>query len=233
MKHLILTARDLLHKLAHDLRVSYQEVAKRVNVQMSEGLGLVEAVHAIAREAHLDVDEYSLDAVGIADEVRLILSADYSQTLMISAVLAQMVSGTGPDRLPIPAFIAFLELLSSISAVPKPVRNEAPEDVDEQTTRVIELCTSLVSVINDWSKEGIVGVSRSCPKSLIGVSKAVLRKTRMYQQGMWSCLSCGRIIDFRDAHGLLCSDCDAKFYGERAEEDVAERNRTGYGRSTT
>jgi len=234
VKLLILTARDLIHRLANDVGAPYREVAKRVNSEMQKGTGLIESVRLIARQSNLDSSKYRLDAGRIAQETRSILVLDYSQTLMISAVLGQMVESKSRDRFPIPAFFAFLELLGEVSKIPTTRNSDAPVQVDENTTRIIELTTTLVSVICEWSKEGIVGVSGDCPKILQELARAVSRRTRMYQQGIWTCLSCGKMVALKDTRALLCLECDQSMYGRTSivEQPDRERERTGYGQST-
>ncbi len=231
---MILTARDLIHRLADDVGVPYREIAKRVNSEMQKGSGLIESVRLIARQNNRDPSEYRLDASRIAQEIRSVLMLDYSQTLMISAVLGQMVESKSRDRFPVPAFFAFLELLGEVSKLSATRKSDAAVQVDENTTRIIELTTTLVSVICEWSKEGIVGVSSDCPKNLQELARAVSRRTRMYQQGIWTCLSCGKMVALKDTRALLCQDCDERMYGRvpAVDQPPRERERTGYGQST-
>jgi len=72
----------------------------------------MESVKEIALENGSDPQNYSIDASLILKELETILHEDYSQTLMISAVLGQLVEASGKDRLPPPAFFAYLEILS-------------------------------------------------------------------------------------------------------------------------
>lgn len=228
------TARDLLQKIARDAGLQYREVAKRVNLYMGRGKSLLESLEGIASESNLDPSDYKIDSMKIFREAQTILEDDYSQTLMISAVLAQMVEVKGKDRFPAPAFFAFLEILSTVPESPRKIRQEPPDRIDENTTRMIELTTTLVSLICDWSAEGIKGVAKDCPEELRELAKTVLRKTKLLQSGMWTCVSCGNIVEAKETHALMCSDCDTELSSEiiSKPENVRERERTGYGQTT-
>jgi len=200
---------------------------------MAKGKNLLSAVHEIARENGLDPGRYTLDPEKIAEEIRTILRKDYAQTLMISAVLAQMVESRGRDSLSPPAFFTFMEFLADATAAPKR-REKRIGNVEEATTKIIELTTTLVSVICDWSRTGIVGVAESCPEPLRGLARVILRKTRLYQAGMWTCISCGKIVSIRETRALLCKECDARLPGPttlKRTPPKRERHRTGYGRT--
>ncbi len=153
---------------------------------------------------------------------------------MISAVLGQLVEASGTDRLPPPAFFAYLEILSMVSEAPKRIKSEPPANIDETTTRVIELATTLVSVICKWNESGVVGISKDCPPELIEVAKAVHRKTKLLQTEMWACVSCGKIVDVKTTRALMCTECDAELNtgSGRPTSFRRERERTGYGQSS-
>ena len=194
----------------------------------------MESVKEIALENGSDPQNYSIDASLILKELETILHEDYSQTLMISAVLGQLVEASGKDRLPPPAFFAYLEILSMISDAPKRTKSEPPDNIDETTTRVIELATTLVSVICKWNESGVVGISKDCPSELTEVAKSVHRKTTLLQTGMWICVSCGRIVDVKTTRALMCTECDEDLNSdrERTTSSRRERERTGYGMSS-
>ena len=230
---LSLTARNLLQKIARDSGMSYRQIAMLVNKAMRGGTGLIESVQEIAKEEGLDPKKYKINPSKILEEMKSILREDYSQTLMISAVLGQLVEASGNDRLPPPAFFAFLEILSIVPTAPVRKSDDTPTSIDETTTRMIELITTLVSVICEWSEEGVIGISTECPKSLMEVAKAVFRKTKLLQSGMWTCISCGTIVDAKTTRALMCEDCDAEL---NPQTDVSskiprERIRTGYGQT--
>ncbi|MCF2136267.1 MAG: hypothetical protein K9W43_03420 [Candidatus Thorarchaeota archaeon] len=230
-----LTARELVQRIAKDAGCKYSDIAERVNKDMKAGKSLVGSVQHIAKECGLNPSKYKLDASKIASTIKKILREDYSQTLMISAVLAQMVESKGKNRLPPPAFFAFLEFLTETSETASRNNTDPPDHVDESTTLVIELTTSLVSVICKWSVTGIEGVSEDCPQDLRDLAKVVVRKTKLYQAGMWTCLSCGKIVALRKTHALLCPECDARLSGDgphvAGSSSRRERHRVGYGQS--
>ena len=118
----------------------------------------------------LNPSKYKINPVKIVKETEKILSEDYTQTLMISAVLGQMVESRGKDRFPPPAFFAFTEILSRIPDAPRDTKAETSLEIEERTTRIIELMTTLVSVLCEWSEQGVIGVadirlaaSSTCP----------------------------------------------------------------------
>jgi hypothetical protein len=229
-----LTARDLLQKIAHDTGTPYRTIAERVNKEMVEGMGFMESVQAIAAEFGLSKNKYGLDSVKIVAEIEKILKQDYSQTLMISAVLAQMVESEGADRFPAPAFFAFLEILSKVREAPRHSTEDSPVNIDENTTRIIELTTTLVSIVCEWSEEGVVGVSDQCPKELNDVARTIYRRTKLLQSGMWACISCGTIVDVKQTRALMCPACDGSL-SENASPNSSsyrERERLGYGKSS-
>ncbi len=229
-----LTARDLLQRIAKDASLSYTEVANRINEAMNDGEGLIDAVTALAEEKGLDPRKYRINSVKIMEELIRILQEDYTQTLMISAVLGQMVEAEGRDRFPIPAFFAFLELLSQVPQAPSDTKSETSTEIEERTTRVIELTTTLVSVIVEWSQEGVTGVAEDCPESLKELARLVFRKTKLFQSGLWTCLSCGKMVDVKTTRALLCQECDDKIRRNSPPTHVPDRwelDRTGYGRT--
>ncbi len=229
-----LTARELLQKIAKDAGLSYDSVASRVNETMKEGEGLIDAVGALAKENNLNPDKYQINATKIVDEISNILQEDYTQTLMMSAVLGQMVEAKGKDRFPVPAFFVFLELLAQAPQVPIDTKSETSQQIEEATTRVIELTTTLVSVICEWSKEGVIGVAEECPESLKDLARIVFRKTKLLQSGLWTCISCGKIVNVNTTRALMCQECDGGLRSESLSSDDLvgwERNRTGFGRT--
>ena len=121
-----------------------------------------------------------------------------------------------------------------ISDAPKRTKSEPPENIDETTTRVIELATTLVSVICKWNESGVVGISRNCPSELKDVAKSVHRKTKLLQSEMWTCVSCRKIVDVKTTRALMCTECDAELNSDRGRTTSSrrERERTGYGMSS-
>ena len=194
-----------------------------VNKSMRSGKGIIESVQEIAKENGLDTKKYKINPSKILEEIKSILREDYSQTLMISAVLGQLVEASATDRLPPPAFFAFLEILSIVPTAPVRKSDDSPKNIDETTTRVIELVTTLVSVICKWSEAGIIGISTQCPKSLEEVAKAVFRKTKLLQSGMWTCVSCGTIVDAKTTRALMCEECNAELNPQRYHESENEQ----------
>jgi DNA-binding Lrp family transcriptional regulator len=231
---LSLTARDLLHQLANDVGIPYQTIAKKVNKMMVKGMGLLESVRKIAEENGLNGTKYQINANKIVRETEKILREDYTQTLMISAVLGQMLEARGKEKLPAPAFFAFIEMLSRIPDAPRDTRSESSTEIEDRTTRIIELMTTLVSVLCDWSEKGVVGVANDCPESLRDIAKAVFRKTKLLQGGLWSCISCGDIVNVKETRALMCIDCDSSISRSDIHQrfdQLAGRNRAGYGRT--
>lgn len=232
---LSLTARDLLQRLSNDSGLPYPTVARRINRMMAKGMGLIESVRSIADEHDLNSRKYRIDAEKIIRETEKILREDYTQTLMISAVLGQMVEAKGKDRFPAPAFFAFIEMLSRISDARRDTKSESSTEIEERTTRVIELMTTLVSVLCEWSEKGVIGVAENCPESLRDMAKAIYRKTKLLQGGLWTCISCGSIVNAKETRALLCTDCDSSISRKDIHErfdQMTGRNRTGYGRSS-
>lgn len=231
-----LTARELLHKLAEDAGLTYPTVAKRINRMMKKGCGLIESVQEIAAEHKLKPNKYKINPVKIVAETEKILREDYTQTLMISAVLGQMVESRGKERFPPPAFFAYTEMLSRISDAPRDVKSETSIEIEERTTRIIELMTTLVSVLCEWSEQGVIGVADDCPDILRDVARAIFRKTKLLQGGLWTCISCGNIVEARETRALMCYECDLKLSGNRSIKDRYEslggNDRGGFGRST-
>jgi hypothetical protein len=222
--------------VADDTGISYHATAKRVNHMMEKGKGLIQSVRDIAQENNLDPTKYEIDPVKVVAEAERILREDYTQTLMISAVLGQMVEVRGKKRFPPPAFFAFIEMLSIISNAPKDTKSETSIEIEERTTRIIELMTTLVSLLCEWSEQGVVGVADDCPDSLREMARAVFRKTKLLQGGLWTCISCGNIVEVRETRALMCKACDSKISSARSIEERFEslggRNRTGYGRTS-
>ncbi len=228
------TARDLLLRISKETGIPYREVAKRINASISEGQGFLESVRSLVEELGLDSKDFKLDSIEIVKEIRGILQEDYSQTLMISAVLGQLVESKEHERFPPPAFFIFLELLAEIDEAPRRMGSEPPKNVDEATTRIIELTTTLVSLICEWNETGVVGVAKDCPSSLHDLARSVFRKTKLLQSGMWACVSCGKIVDFSETRALLCRECDSEISSGSSEfyYDGEGLDRRGYGRST-
>ncbi len=220
-----------MQKIARDSGADYFRIARRVNRMMSEGKGLQKTIDLIANENGLDPKKYKIKPLKIYNEVKSLLLADYSQTLMISAVMAQLVEAKGKDRLPVPAFLIFMEILSAIPDVPKKKKTDTPPNLDEITTRMIELTTTLVSVVCEWKENGVVGISSECPKDLEGIAKAVFRKIKLLQSGMWTCISCGHIIEAKKARSLMCETCDSRVPKATPSGTYRERDRTGYGKT--
>ncbi len=229
-----MTARDLLQQLANDAGIPYQTIAKKVNRMMAKGMGLLDSVRNIAKENGLKETKYRIDATKIVRETEKILREDYTQTLMISAVLGQMVEARGRERLPAPAFFAFIEMLSKIPDAPRDTKSESSTEIEDRTTRIIELMTTLVSVLCEWSEKGVAGVANDCPESLRDMAKAVFRKTKLLQGGLWTCISCGDIVDVKETRALMCTNCDSSISRSDIHQrfdQMAGRDRTGYGRT--
>ena len=236
MLRLSLTARDLLQKLANDAGLPYQTIARKVNRMMAKGMGLLESVEKIAKDQGLAKRTYRIDTEGIVREAEMILCEDYTQTLMISAVLGQMVEARGREKFPAPAFFAFIEMLSRIPDAPRDTRSESSTEIEERTTRIIELMTTLVSVLCEWSEKGVVGVADDCPETLRDVAKAIFRKTKLLQGGLWTCISCGSIVNAKETRALMCEKCDSSISRSDIHQrynQMVGRNRTGYGRTTS
>ncbi len=200
---------------------------------MAKGNGFLESVKSLVSEKGLNPNDYQLDSLEIVREIKRILQEDYSQTLMISAVLGQLVESKEHERFPPPAFFLFLEILAEIDEAPRRMGSEPPKNVDEATTRIIELTTTLVSLICEWRQTGVAGVAKDCPPSLHDLARSVFRKTKLLQSGLWACVSCGKIVNASETRALLCSDCDSELSGESSElfENSASRDRNGYGRA--
>jgi DNA-directed RNA polymerase subunit RPC12/RpoP len=197
-------------------------------------MGLLDSVKNIAGEHGLNEKNYRIDASKIVREAEKILQEDYTQTLMISAVLGQMVEARGRDKLPAPAFFAFIEMLSTIPDVPRDSKSESSTEIEDRTTRIIELMTTLVSVLCEWSEKGVIGVADDCPTSLHGMARAIFRKTKLLQGGLWTCISCGNIVNVKETRALMCTDCDSRISRSdihKRFDQMAGRDRTGYGRT--
>ena len=229
-----MTARDLLQRLANDAGIPYQNIARKVNRMMAKGMGLLDSVRNIAKEHGLKETKYRIDATKIVRETEKILREDYTQTLMISAVLGQMVEARGRERLPAPAFFAFIEMLSRIPDAPRDTKSESSTEIEDRTTRIIELMTTLVSVLCEWSEKGVAGVANDCPESLRAMAKSVFRKTKLLQGGLWTCISCGDIVDVKETRALMCTNCDSSISRSDIHQrfdQMAGRDRAGYGRT--
>jgi predicted transcriptional regulator len=229
-----MTARDLLQRLANDAGIPYQNIARKVNRMMAKGMGLLDSVRNIAKEHGLKETKYRIDATKIVRETEKILREDYTQTLMISAVLGQMVEARGRERLPAPAFFAFIEMLSRIPDAPRDTKSESSTEIEDRTTRIIELMTTLVSVLCEWSEKGVAGVANDCPESLRDMAKSVFRKTKLLQGGLWTCISCGDIVDVKETRALMCTNCDSSISRSDIHQrfdQMAGRDRAGYGRT--
>lgn len=203
---------------------------------MVKGMGLLESIKDIAGEHGLKDSQYRIDAVKIVRETEKILREDYTQTLMISAVLGQMVEARGKEKLPAPAFFAFIEMLSKIPDAPRDTKSESSTEIEDRTTRIIELMTTLVSVLCEWSEKGVVGVADNCPDSLRDMARAVFRKTKLLQGGLWTCISCGNIVNVKETKALMCLDCDSSISRSDIHhrfDQMAGRDRTGYGRTSS
>jgi hypothetical protein len=203
---------------------------------MAKGMGLLESVKDIAGEHGLKSTKYRIDADKIVQEAEKILREDYTQTLMISAVLGQMVEARGRERFPAPAFFAFIEMLSKIPDAPRDTKSESSTEIEDRTTRIIELMTTLVSVLCEWSEKGVVGVAEDCPETLRDMAKAIFRKTKLLQGGLWTCISCGNIVNVKETRALMCTSCDSNISRSDIHQrfdQMAGRNRTGYGRTTS
>lgn len=230
-----LTARDLLQELANDTGLPYQTIAKKVNRMMSKGKGLLDSVRLIAAEHGLKEAKYKIDARKIVQEAEQILREDYTQTLMISAVLGQMVEARGRERFPAPAFFAFIEMLQKISDAPRDTRSETTSEIEDRATRIIELMTTLVSVLCEWSEKGVVGIADDCPEPLKDMAKVVFRKTKLLQGGLWTCISCGEIVNVKETRALMCINCDSRLSRSDIHErfdQLSGRTRTGYGQTS-
>lgn len=236
MLRLSRTARDLLQRLANDAGIPYPTIARKVNRMMAKGMGLLESVRNIAKEHGLKETKYRIDANKIVRETEKILREDYTQTLMISAVLGQMVEARGRERLPAPAFFAFIEMLSRIPDAPRDTKSESSTEIEDRTTRIIELMTTLVSVLCEWSEKGVAGVAATCPESLRDMARAIFRKTKLLQGGLWTCISCGDIVNVKETRALMCTTCDSSISRSDIHQrfdQMAGRDRTGYGRTSS
>jgi len=231
---LSITARDLLQRLANDAGIPYQIIARKVNQMMAKGMGLIEAVRSVAGEHGLKNTKYRIDAEKIVRETEMILREDYTQTLMISAVLGQMVEARGRERFPAPAFFAFIEMLSRIPDAPRDTKSESSTEIEDRTTRIIELMTTLVSVLCEWSEKGVAGVADDCPESLRDMAKTVFRKTKLLQGGLWTCISCDEIVNVKETRALMCINCDSRISRSDIHQrfdQMAGRDRPAYGRT--
>jgi hypothetical protein len=231
VENLDLTAREILHKLAQDSGMQYSKLASRINRELGEGTSFLQSIINIAIEYGLTPKDYQIKPIKIVGAIRSILREDYSQTLMISAVLSRMVDSESTHKIPVPAFIAFLEILAEISGDVRELKTESSMEIETKTTRIIELLTTLVSIICEWSKKGMVGIDSSCPLALHDLARSIFRKTKMYENGMWTCISCGKVVNLRDTHALMCQSCNEKKSKEQNEPDIEERTRTSYGRN--
>jgi hypothetical protein len=126
-------------------------------------------------------------------------------------------------------------MLSRIPDAPRDTKSESSAEIEDRTTRIIELMTTLVSVLCEWSEKGVVGVAEDCPESLRDMAKAVFRKTKLLQGGLWTCISCGEIVNVKETRALMCTSCDSSISRSDIHQrfdQMAGRNRTGYGRTS-
>lgn len=229
---LSLTAREILHRIAQDSGISYRVIAQRVNSDVQKGIPLLKSLHRVATENGLDPNKFTLNSEDIIKEIERIMTENYSQTLMISAVLARMVESKDRDRFPAPAFFAFLEIMSNIPDESMIRKKEPSEDVDDKTAAIIEMSTTLVSLICQWGKDGIIGIAPSLDDKTKSIAKSIYRKTKLLQSGMWVCLSCGEIVNVKETYALLCRKCNAALADATSSAAKRrERERTGYGRT--
>ncbi len=230
------TARDLLQKIADETGIAYSELTNRVNAAMYQKRDFMESVRFVLKEEGLPLTEFRLKPEDVGREVESILNEDYSQTVMISAVLARMTVSENESSFPMPAFFAFIEFLSDIEETPADSKTETANEIEENTTRLIELLTTLVSLICSWSDGKITGVSKECPKSMKEIAKIVFRRDRLYRNGLWICISCGKIVNFDKTSGLMCEECSSGTGSSFFNADIDrrqrfERTRKGYGKT--
>ena len=230
------TARALLEKIAEETGLSYSELANRVNSAMHQERDFVESVQFVLKEEGLPPNKYRLQPEAIVEEIELILNDDYSQTVMISAVLARLAASDEESSFPMPVFFAFLEFLADIEEPPEDEKEESANEIEANTTRLIELLTTLVTLICSWSDGMITGISKECPESLQEIARVTLRRDRLYKAGLWICISCGKIVDFANTSGLMCSECSSglgnSFLASNIEKNRRfDRTRTGYGKT--
>jgi predicted transcriptional regulator len=125
---------------------------------------------------------------------------------------------------------------TQIPDAPRDSKSESSTEIEDRTTRIIELMTTLVSVLCEWSDRGIVGVAEDCPESLREMARAIFRKTKLLQGGLWTCISCGNIVNVKETKALMCTDCDSSISRSDIHQrfdQMAGRNRTGYGRTSS
>jgi len=230
------TARALLEKIAEETDIPYSELANRVNIAMHQEGDFVEAIDFVLEQEGLPLNKYRLSPEAIAQEIDSVLNEDYSQTVMMSAVLARMAASDEESNFPMPAFFAFLEFLADIEEPPEDEKEESANEIEANTTRLIELLTTLVTLICSWSDGMIAGISKECPESLKETAKIIFRRDRLYRADLWICISCGKIVDFNKTSGLMCSQCSSglgdSFLPSNIDKDKRfERTRTGYGKT--
>jgi len=91
-----------------------------------------------------------------------------------------------------------------------------------------------VSVLCEWSEKGVAGVANDCPESLRDLAKSVFRKTKLLQGGLWTCISCGDIVDVKETRALMCTNCDSSISRSDIHQrfdQMAGKDRAGYGRT--
>ncbi len=209
---MILTARQLVQKLANEINIEYSDVLSLVQNKLKAGNDIVFTVQSIAKEHGVPVNDLYISPIDVYNEILKYLNYSMSQTLLISAVLGQMADTSAPPKIPHPAFFAFLEILKSASPSKKHSADE--DNIDQIITQLIELLTTLVSLICKWDSKGIAGVSESCPASLKDIAKTVVRKTKLLEAGMWVCIRCESIVSIDSVKGLLCEKCASEIYSD-------------------
>ena len=68
------------------------------------------------------------------------------------------------------------------------------------------------------------------------MARAVFRKTKRLQGGLWTCISCGNIVNVKETKALMCLDCDSSISRSDIHhrfDQMAGRDRTGYGRTSS
>ncbi len=215
---MILTARQLVQKLAQEIKLDYQNTLNLVQNKLKTGNDIVFTVKSIAKEHGISDKEFYISPIDVYNEILKYLNYSLSQTLLISAVLGQMADTSAPPKIPHPAFFAFLEILKNAS--PTKRRKSDEEHIDQIITELIELLTTLVSLICKWDENGIAGISEKCPPSLREIAKAVVRKTKLLEAGMWVCIRCESIVALNTVKGLLCEKCASEIYSESNTEHI-------------
>ncbi|MEM2141965.1 MAG: hypothetical protein QXQ81_01735, partial [Candidatus Thorarchaeota archaeon] len=123
----------MIKRIAARTGISYEEIGLEVNSLIQSGASLEEAIKKVAVRLGLDPVEYGFDAEAIDAEMRSILGSGYAQTLMITAVLSQMVAPVGRGRLAVPAFLLFAEILSEVKDIPPETHVDIAQSVSESS----------------------------------------------------------------------------------------------------